>query len=398
MIYTKFKNLQISKLAFGTMRLPQNTDGSINTNEFREMVDYAIKNGVNYFDTAYPYHNGLSEIELGKALKKYKRESFFIATKFPGHQISQTYDPQKIFEEQLKKCGVEYFDFYLLHNVYEQSINVYLDPKWKIIEYFKKQKKLGRIKYLGFSTHARIETLKTFLDKVNNEMDFCQIQLNYIDWSLQKAQEKVKLLNERNIPIWVMEPLRGGKLCNLSDELQKEIKQIRSDETVTSMAFRFLESIEGVNVILSGMSNLDQMKDNIETFKVSHPLNKEEFEQVLKLSDQMKNNIPCTACKYCLKECPMGLDIPMLIETYNELEYQALVNSIMRIEILPLDKQPSACLACGKCQKICPQNIEIPKVLEKLSNKIKEMPKWKDICLERELQALALKKGETHDI
>ncbi len=398
MIYTKFKNLQISKLAFGTMRLPQNTDGSIDTNEFREMVDYAIKNGVNYFDTAYPYHNGLSEIELGKALKKYKRESFFIATKFPGHQISQTYDPQKIFEEQLKKCGVEYFDFYLLHNVYEQSINVYLDPKWKIIEYFKKQKKLGRIKYLGFSTHARIETLKTFLDKVNNEMDFCQIQLNYIDWSLQKAQEKVKLLNERNIPIWVMEPLRGGKLCNLSDELQKEIKQIRSDETVTSMAFRFLESIEGVNVILSGMSNLDQMKDNIETFKVSHPLNKEEFEQVLKLSDQMKNNIPCTACKYCLKECPMGLDIPMLIETYNELEYQALVNSIMRIEILPLDKQPSACLACGKCQKICPQNIEIPKVLEKLSNKIKEMPKWKDICLERELQALALKKGETHDI
>ena len=210
MITNKIHDKELSLLGFGAMRLPLNEDGSIDEKQVFEMVKYASEHGVNYYDTAYPYHQGNSEVVMGKALKQLPRESYCLATKYPGHQIASSYNPAEIFEIQLKKCDVEYFDYYLLHNVYENSIQVYTDSKWGIIDYFIKQKELGRIKHLGFSCHGSAELLKEFLDGYGDKMEFCQIQLNYLDWTLQDAKAKYELLTERNIPVWVMEPVRGG--------------------------------------------------------------------------------------------------------------------------------------------------------------------------------------------
>ena len=225
MIYSTFQDKKLSLLGFGAMRLPVDAAGKVDEAQVSAMVDFGMQNGVNYFDTAWPYHDGESERIMGRLLRKYDRSSYYLATKYPGHQIlSKGYDPSEIFEEQLKKCGVEYFDFYLLHNVYEKSMETYLDPRWGIIDYFKEQKRLGRIKHLGFSTHARTETLRRFLDICGENMEFCQIQLNYLDWTLQDARGKYELLTERGIPVWVMEPVRGGKLAAFPAEKEAALK------------------------------------------------------------------------------------------------------------------------------------------------------------------------------
>lgn len=382
MIYSNVCNEKISKLGFGTMRLPLKEDKTIDQEQVELMVDYAIKNGVNYFDTAFPYHEGQSEISIGKALKKYPRESYYLADKYPGHQIASQYNPKQVFEKQLEKCGVDYFDFYLLHNVYENDIEVYEDPKWGIIDYFIKQKELGRIKHLGFSSHARVDTLKSFLDKHPNLFEFCQIQLNYVDYTLQEGKEKVELLNKYNIPIWVMEPLRGGKLASTNRE--EKFYELRKDASIASWGFNYLLNIKGVSVILSGMSNLPQMEDNIKTFNENRPLNQEETKLVYEIAEEIKSSVPCTKCRYCTSGCPMGIDIPLMISIYNDLNVAKSVNTIMEIENYPEDKLPSACLKCGACTSICPQKIAIPDILEKLSETISTMPKWKDISKQRE--------------
>ncbi len=392
MIYKDFQDLTLSNLGFGTMRLPTLADGSIDQAQVEAMTAYAIEHGINYFDTAYPYHDGKSEIAIGKALRKYPRDSYYLATKYPGHQISKSYNPAEVFEEQLKKCGVGYFDFYLLHNVYENSIHTYLDEKWGIVEYFKEQKKLGRIRHLGFSCHGRVELLKEFLDATQEDMEFCQIQLNYLDWTLQDAKAKVELLNQYNIPIWVMEPVRGGRLAKLDEESEGKLKAMRPEESIPAWGFRFLQSVPGVTVVLSGMSNMAQMQDNIKTFTSPNPLTEEETKVLLDIAEGMKNSVPCTACRYCTKECPMGLDIPMLIATYNELRFASAVNVSMRLESLPGDKQPSACLQCGKCAKMCPQLINIPEVMKDLAEKVAALPKWADICRMRDEAAAKLKE------
>ena len=218
MIYSDFHGKKLSLLGFGTMRLPLipgGTAADIDQEQVDKMVAYAIGHGVNYFDTAYPYHGSMSEIAIGKALSAYPRDSFFLADKFPGHQIASSYDPAGVFEDQLRKCGVDYFDFYLMHNVNEHSIRTYKDEKWHIVEYFIEQKRLGRIKHLGFSCHGSVENIREFLDAFGEHMEFCQIQLNYLDWSLQDAKGKYALLTQRGIPVWVMEPVRGGKLVRL---------------------------------------------------------------------------------------------------------------------------------------------------------------------------------------
>ncbi len=383
MIYQSFQEKKLSMLGFGTMRLPTLTGGQIDEEQFAQMIDYAMSHGVNYFDTAYPYHGGMSEIVVGKALKAYPRESYYLANKYPGHQISESYDPAVVFEEQLRKCGVEYFDFYLLHNVYENSMGVYLDQKWGILDYFKEQKRLGRIKHLGFSTHARPDTMKAFLDVAGKDMEFCLIQLNWLDWTLQDAKAKVALLNERNIPIWVMEPLRGGALCHLSDADETALKQLRPDEGIPAWSFRFLQSVPGVTVILSGMSSMAQMVDNVKTFEGEVPLTEAQRETLLQIAEGMKSSVPCTACRYCTDGCPMGLDIPSLIATYNELRVEAKTNPVMWLEALPADKQPSACIGCGNCTHICPQKIDIPAVMTDMSKILTTIPKWSDICRER---------------
>lgn len=203
MIYTDFHGEKLSLLGFGTMRLPLVPGGGpadIDEKTTADMVRYAMDHGVNYFDTAYPYHGGMSERVIGRVLKDYDRQSFYLATKYPGHQISDSYDPAAIFEEQLQKCGVEYFDFYLLHNVYEKSIETYTDPRWGIIDYFLEQKKNGRIRHLGFSSHGGVELLESFLSRYGKDMEFCQIQLNYLDWTMQDAKAKCELLRRYSIP------------------------------------------------------------------------------------------------------------------------------------------------------------------------------------------------------
>ena len=385
MIYSDFQDKTLSLLGFGTMRLPLNSDGTIDEVQVREMTRYCLEHGVNYFDTAYPYHNGDSERVIGRILSEYPRDSYYLATKYPGHQILSTgYNPAEIFEEQLAKCGVDYFDFYLLHNVYEKSMETYLDPQWGIIDYFKEQKRLGRIRHLGFSTHAQTKCLKEFLDICGDAMEFCQIQLNYLDWTLQDAKAKYELLTEQGIPVWVMEPVRGGRLAKLSDVNEASLKELRPEESVASWSFRFLQNLPNVKMILSGMSNMEQMVDNVKTFSEIKPLSEKEFALLLHMAEGMKNSIPCTACRYCCDGCPMELDIPMLLATYNELRFAATVNSAMRIEFLPEEKKPSACIGCGACTAICPQNIDIPTALKELTETIGKLPSWAEICRQRE--------------
>ena len=384
MIISKFQDKELSLLGFGTMRLPLMEDGTVDEGKVKEMVAYAMEHGVNYFDTAWPYHGGESEKVIGRVLAEYDRNSFYLATKYPGHQISKSYDPAAIFEEQLKKCGVDYFDFYLLHNVYENSIATYLDPQWGIIDYFKEQKKLGRIKHLGFSCHANMPGMVEFLDACGEDMEFCQIQLNYLDWTLQEAKEKYELLTERNIPVWVMEPVRGGRLANLSEEEEAKLKAVRPDESTAAWCFRFLQELPNVKMVLSGMSNMEQVVDNVKTFSERKPLSKEEWDLLQKIAEGMKDSIPCTSCRYCCDGCPKGLDIPALLADYNEARFQPTINIGMRIESLPEEKRPSACIGCGKCAAVCPQKIDIPKAMKDFADTLEKLPSWAAICRQRE--------------
>lgn len=365
MIYKDFKNLKLSSLGFGTMRLPT-IDGDISKidqEKVNEMFDYAIENGVNYFDTAWGYHSGMSEIAVGNALKRYPRESFYLATKFPGYDINNMGKVKEIFEKQLEKCQVEYFDFYLVHNVCEANIEYYLDESYGTVAYLLEQKKNGRIKHLGFSTHADFNNFKRYLDKYGEHMEFCQIQLNYLDYEFQEANKKLDYLKKLGIPVWVMEPVRGGRLARLNESEASAIKKIRPNESAPMLAFRFIQAIDEVVVTLSGMSDFTQAKENIATFSEFKPLNKEEFKKVLALGKKMTECVPCTSCRYCTEYCPMGLDIPKLISLYNEQVFSGggfIVS--MNLASMPENKRPSACLSCGACQAVCPQNIKIPEI------------------------------------
>ena len=384
MIYREFHDKQLPLLGFGAMRLPQK-DGAIDEQMVSQMVAYAMKNGVNYFDTAYPYHGGMSERIMGKVLGKYPRESFYLADKFPGHQIMKNLNVKDIFEEQLSRCGVEYFDFYLLHNVYEKSVDVYLNPEYGVMDYLREQKRLGRIKHLGFSTHGRLDLMERFLDACGEDMEFCQIQLNYLDWTLQNAKEKYEMLTNRGIPVWVMEPVRGGKLANFT---HPEMEAMLSGRSTASWGFRFLQSLPNVSVILSGMSNMEQIVDNVQTFAQYDPLTQEQTELVLRIAEDMKNAIPCTNCRYCCDGCPMGLNIPAMMAACSDIRFAPVVNSVMMIQALPEDKKPSACISCGKCTKVCPQNIDIPAVMKELTERMEKIPNWADICRQREEEQL----------
>ena len=385
MLHSTFQGKTLPLLGFGVMRLPCHPDDTIDEAQVAEMVAYAMDHGVNYFDTAYPYHNGESERVIGRVLSQYPRDSFYLATKYPGHQIqSAGYDPAAIFEEQLEKCGVEYFDFYLLHNVNVQSAATYLDPRWGIIEYFQEQKRLGRIRHLGFSTHSELKGLEEFLDAVGDSMEFCQIQLNYLDWTLQNAKGKYQLLTDRGIPVWVMEPVRGGKLAALDAASEAKLKAARPEESIAAWGFRFLQALPNVKMVLSGMSNLRQMQDNVKTFTEYKHLSPEETDLLLDIAETMKDSVPCTGCRYCCDGCPMELDIPGLIGVLNELKISPSVNSAMRVEFAPEEKKPTACISCGQCVQICPQNIDIPRELKNLTEKMKSIPSWAETCRQRE--------------
>lgn len=375
MIYRDFQDVKLSALGMGTMRLPvvDGDDSKIDEAAAFAMVDEAMARGVNYYDTAWGYHNGNSELVMGKALARHPREKFYLATKFPGYDLSNMGKVEEIFEKQLEKCQVEYFDFYLFHNVCEMNIDAYLDPKYGTYDYLLAQKKNGRIRHLGFSAHGDYDVMKRFLEAYGKDMEFCQIQLNYLDWDFQDAKRKVELLNQWNIPVWVMEPLRGGKLASLAPEDEAKLKALRPDEGIPAWAFRYLQSIPSVVVTLSGMSNMEQMKENIATFETDKPLNETELETLHAIAQGMVKKIvlPCTACHYCTSHCPQGLDIPNLLSLYNEHCFtQGGFIAPMALSAIPADKQPSACIDCRSCEAVCPQGIKISEAMADFTAKL----------------------------
>ncbi len=376
MLYHEFQGEKLSALGMGAMRLPVigGDDNIVDRETAQAMVDYAMAHGVNYFDTAWGYHGGNSETVLGAALGRYDRASFYLADKFPGYDLANMPKVREIFEQQLKKCGVDYFDFYLFHNVCEMNIDAYLDPKFGILPYLKAQKQAGRIRHLGFSVHGELDVMTRFLDAYGADMEFCQIQLNYVDWSFQNAEAKVKLLRERCIPIWVMEPLRGGKLAKLPPAAAETLRALRPDETLPGWAFRFLQRLPDVTVVLSGMSDPAQLRENIATFATDRPLDDAETDALLAVADGMlQNTLPCTACHYCVSHCPRGLDIPRLLDLYNEHSFTGGgFLAPMALQAVDEAHHPSACIGCRSCEKVCPQQIKISEAMADFTKLLQE--------------------------
>lgn len=375
MIYKGFGDFKLPALGMGAMRLPVHNGNyaEIDEAETLKMIDYAMEHGVNYFDTAWGYHEGKSEIALGKALREYPRKDFFLADKFPGYDLSNMDKVPAIFEEQLKRCGVEHFDFYMLHNVCEMNIDAYLDGNYGILTYLLAQKEAGRIRHLGFSAHGGLAVMKRFLEANGSQMEFCQIQLNYLDWTFQEAREKVELLNDYRIPVWVMEPLRGGQLAALSDKDTEKLRALRPEETVPAWAFRFLQSVPGVTMVLSGMSGFAQLRDNIRTYEEEKPLKADEMDTLLKIADGMVKRIalPCTACRYCISHCPRQLDIPNLLGLYNEHCFTGGgFIAPMALMAVPENKHPDACMACGGCEAVCPQRIKVSEAMADFAKRL----------------------------
>ena len=375
MIYRKFQDLQLSGLGLGMMRLPvlDGDDNTVDEAKTAEMIDFCLQSGINYFDTAWGYHGGNSELAAGKILSRYPRESYYLASKFPGYDLSNMDKVEEIFEKQLEKCRTPYFDFYLFHNVYEGNIDAYLDPRYGILDYLLKQKANGRIRHLGFSAHGSIDVIKRFLDAYGQHMEFGQLQLNYMDWHFQNAQEKAELLTKSGIPVWVMEPLRGGKLAAASQELTEKMHSLRPSETVPGWAFRFLQSIPSVTVVLSGMSTMEQLQANIATYEADAPLTQEEFLTLVNSMDEevKKAGLPCTACHYCTSHCPKKLPIPELIALYNE--HKATGGGFiapMAVGSMPQEQRPANCVGCRSCEKVCPQQIKISEMMADFTSMI----------------------------
>ena len=368
MIYKEFQGLQLSNLGLGCMRLPvvDGNDAVVDQAAVEEMVAQAMERGVNYYDTAWAYHAGTSETAIGKALSAYPRDKFYLANKFPGYDLGNMDKVEEIFEAQLKKCRVDYFDFYLFHNVCEMNIDAYLDPKYGILDYLLEQKKNGRIRHLGFSCHGAMPVLKRFLEAYGAHMEFCQLQINYIDWTFQGGKEKVELLEQYHIPLWVMEPLRGGRLARLSEQESAALQALNPQRPIPAWAFRFLQHIPNVAVILSGMSDLAQMKENLDTFDREDSLTQQEWDGLLALGREMTNPkaLACTACRYCTSHCPQGLDIPHLLALYNEHRFTGGgFIAPMALSAIPADKQPSACIGCRSCEAVCPQQLKISEAM-----------------------------------
>lgn len=368
MIYNKFQGEQLSALGLGCMRLPviDGDDSRPDLEKTAEMVDYALEHGINYFDTAWGYHAGNSELAVANALKSYPREKYKLANKFPGYDLANIDKVKEIFEKQLEKCGVEYFDFYLFHNVCEMNVEPYLDPRYGILDYLLEQKKNGRIRHLGFSAHGAMPVLKRFVEAYGENVEFGQLQVNWADWSFQGAKDKVKYFTDNDIPVWVMEPVRGGKLANLSEKYAAKLRALRPEATDAEWAFRFLQTLPEVKVTLSGMSNFEQLKENIAVYDELKPLLEKELAALEGIVSEWLtgNTVPCTACRYCTTHCPQELPIPDLLELYNEHRFTGGgFIAPMVLMAYAEDKKPSACVGCRSCEAVCPQQIKISEAL-----------------------------------
>ena len=379
MIYRDYKGDRLSMMGFGAMRLPviDGNDGKVDVPKAEALVDEAYRSGINYFDTAWGYHMGTSETVMGEALSRYPRDSYRLSTKFPGYDLSNFGKHEEIFAKQLEKCKVDYFDFYFLHNVCELNIDRYMDEeKYHTVSFFRRMKAEGKIKHLGFSCHGSLEVMKRFLEKYGEFMEFGMIQMNYLDYNFQGAKGKLDLLNSYRIPVWVMEPLRGGRLAKMAPADLERMRKTRPGIEPVELAFRFLQSLPGVTVILSGMTEMEQMREKLRIFEKDEPLSKEETDALLDIAKGLINGkiAPCTACKYCLSHCPKELNIPVLLEKYNE---DALTGggfiAPFAIKALPPEKRPSACIGCKSCEKVCPQQIRISEILKAFGSKMDGM-------------------------
>ena len=378
MYYNDFKDLKLSALGLGCMRLPviDGDDSKPDVEAVKEMVAYAMANGINYYDTAWGYHGGNSETVMGEVLSEYDRSSFYLATKFPGYDRENFDKKEEIFEKQLEKCRTDYFDFYLFHTLTEENLKWYLDDELGLMDYLLKQKKAGRIRHLGFSCHSSLETMHSFVKKYYEHIDFCQIQLNYLDFEFQDAKSKVEYLNNLGMPIWVMEGLRGGKLAKSCLGGEKLLAKSDPGRTPANWAFSFLEAVPDVTMILSGMSNLEQLQQNIDFFSEKRPASDDDIATLLTAAHfdiQGKGTVPCTACRYCTSKCPQGLPIPELFGDYNEYVYNEK-KTVPRKDMsyYPEDKWPGNCIGCGECAKVCPQRIDIPGTMKSFADMIEK--------------------------
>lgn len=362
------KNQEVSLLGMGCMRLPKLVSGEIDIAKTEQMIDYAYRNGINYFDTAYPYHDGQSEIVIGQILKKYPRQTFLLADKLPIWKCNSLDDAKKIFNEQLNKCQVEYFDFYLCHAMNIQRYELY--KKYDIFNYLLELKKEGKIRHLGFSFHDASQNIIPIIKEL--EWDFAQIQFNYLDYDMQDAKKQYEELVNHNISVVVMEPVRGGLLSDVCPDAKELFRQKRPNMTDASWALRYVASFKGVKVILSGMSNLDQLSDNINTFTNYLPLDDGDMKIISKAKKLILGNdfIPCTGCRYCMP-CSFKVNIPQIFKIYNMFgihkdmdKFKSDMNDL-RPEELPIN-----CRRCNKCVKQCPQHIDIPNKLSKISKMI----------------------------
>ena len=362
------ESVRLSALGFGIMRLPTKTEGErtvIDRAYATALVDIALASGINYFDTAYVYHGGESEAFLGEALvSRYPRDSYYLADKYHIKLCGPDY--KSVFEDQLRRLRTDHIDFYLIHAVMDSTADEYLSSG--CIDYFEKQRELGRISYLGFSSHASPEVLRRFAGV--HDWDFAQIQLNYLDHTLTRAGEQYDILREREIPIMVMEPVRGGRLARLNDRADAFLRAARPDFSIPAWALRYVANLEGVQVVLSGMSNEAQLKENIATFSSPLPyLTDGEVDTLFEALEMFRSDIsvPCTACRYCVDGCPAGIDIPRMMEIYNAYR----LDGAHKLKHAAQGEAPSFldCVACGACLDKCPQSIAISDKMAEMEEK-----------------------------
>ncbi len=368
--YIEKLGLELPMLGFGCMRFPTKDD-KIDYEASKEMIHHAMANGLNYFDTAYPYHGGESESFLGKVLPKFPRESYFLTSKLPIWKVENEGDAEKFFNEQLEKCSTEYFDFYLLHAMDSKKVEIM--EKFNLYDFIAKKKKEGKIKHIGFSFHDKNEVLEKLSSA--HEWDFAQLQINYWDFSVNDAKESYDILEKYGIPCFVMEPVRGGFLSTFAPHVEKLMREYAPDKSISSWAIRWVASLPNVAIVLSGMSNMDQLKDNMSTISDFTPISDEELKVIDSVVEELKKikPIPCTGCRYCM-DCSFGVDIPGVFEIYNE--YKKTENKLLTFnnyyKYMGEDKRANNCEKCGACMTKCPQHINIPEELEKID---KEMAK-----------------------
>ena len=357
-------SVMLPRLGFGAMRLPMNEDESINYEKASALFDYALKNGVNYFDTAFGYHNGKSAEFVGKCLSKYDRKSYFLANKMPAWNLKEKGDLERIFAKQLSDLQTDYIDFYLLHSMTPDTFKTF--KAMGAYEFCKKKKEEGVIKYLGFSFHGTPELLKELLDYA--EWDFVQIQFNYLDYFSANAKLEYDMITSKGIPVIVMEPVRGGKLADIPQRARAELDKTDKSMTNAEWALRFVKSFDNVVTVLSGMSNDAQVKENIEIFATEKPFDKTHIDTLYKAANEMRRieTIPCTACNYCTEVCPTGIKIPQIFAMYNKyLEDKNMAKFKEDYAASCISGQRAAdCIACEVCVEKCPQSIAIPDILK----------------------------------